>query len=143
MRPDWKGSDSGLIKNLQIFRARLTHFQSQLWGVVRVCWSSVSVAPARWLCAGLRSIPGDSGHVSTLWLICLRAHRNLLQAKELTQTCSANSSHGGSSHRGSVVKNPPVSMRTWVPALFPLSGLRIWRCRGCGVGHQVQLQFNP
>ena len=32
-----------------------------------------------------------------------------------------------------------VSMRMWVQSLAPLSGLRIWRCCGCGIGWQLQL----
>ena len=43
-----------------------------------------------------------------------------------------------------------ASMRTQVWSLASLSGLRIWRCYelwcrccGCGVGHQLQLWFDP
>ena len=46
-----------------------------------------------------------------------------------------------------------VSMRLWVRSLAQLSGLRIWPCHklpcriwsccGCGVGQQLQLQFDP
>ena len=52
-----------------------------------------------------------------------------------------------------------VSMRMWVQSLVSLSGLRIWRyselwyrlktrlrswgCCGCGLGWQLQLQFDP
>jgi len=34
-------------------------------------------------------------------------------------------------------------MRTWVWSLASLSGLRIWRCGGGGIGWQLQLWFNP
>ena len=34
-------------------------------------------------------------------------------------------------------------MRLWVPSLALLSGLRIWHCYGCGVGQQLQFQFDP
>ena len=33
-------------------------------------------------------------------------------------------------------------MRMWVQSLALLSGLRIWGCCGCGVGWQLQLQFD-
>jgi len=36
-----------------------------------------------------------------------------------------------------------VSMRTQVPSLSSLSGLRIGCCCGCSVGQQLQLPFNP
>ena len=32
-----------------------------------------------------------------------------------------------------------VSMKMWVQSLISLSGLRIWRCCGCGVGQQLPL----
>ena len=35
------------------------------------------------------------------------------------------------------------SMRMQVPSLASLSGLRILRCCGCGVGQWLQLQFDP
>ena len=36
-----------------------------------------------------------------------------------------------------------MSMRTQVPSLSSLSGLRIGCCCGCSVGQQLQLPFNP
>ena len=35
-----------------------------------------------------------------------------------------------------------VSMRMWVRSLASLSGLKIWCYYGCGVGQQLQFQFN-
>ena len=35
-----------------------------------------------------------------------------------------------------------VSMRIWVRSLASLSGLRILSCCGCGIGRQLQFQFN-
>ena len=45
-----------------------------------------------------------------------------------------------SSHHGSVVTQL-VSMRTWVRSLASLSGLRIWHCLSCGVGHRSALDL--
>ena len=36
-----------------------------------------------------------------------------------------------------------ASMRMQVRSVASLSGLRIWCCYSCGVGRQLQLQFNP
>ena len=47
-----------------------------------------------------------------------------------------------SSHCCSAVTTWLVSLRL-VWSLTLLSGLRIWNCCGCGIGQQLQLQFNP
>ena len=43
----------------------------------------------------------------------------------------------GSYHRGSVGQGPDiVSVKMWVQSLALLSGLRIWYCPRCDLGHR-------
>ena len=46
-------------------------------------------------------------------------------------------------HCGSAVTSQISIHEDWVPSLALLSGLRTWHCYGCGVGWQLQIQFNP